>query len=72
MSVVLRDSQYKRIVERLVKLRLDKGWTQGDVAKRLNTHQSRISRIESCETQLDVLQLKEFAKLYGVQVEDLY
>ena len=52
------------IVERLKKERLESGLGQVEVAKKLGKTQSYVSKIESGQRRFDVLQLKEFAKLY--------
>jgi len=52
------------IVERLKKARLESGLGQVEVAKKLGKTQSYVSKIESGQRRFDVLQLKEFAKLY--------
>ncbi len=56
------------MIKKLVKARKNAGFTQVDVAKKLGVHQSFISKIESCQRRVDVLELKRFAKLYGVKI----
>lgn len=55
---------HKKIVERLKQARLDSGFSQIEVAKKIGKTQSYISKIESGQRRFDVLQLKEFVKLY--------
>ncbi len=62
MSIWSED--YKAIKARLKKARLAAGLKQTDVAKLLNRPQSYISDCEKGDKKLDVLELKEFAKLY--------
>ncbi|MBI3551620.1 MAG: helix-turn-helix transcriptional regulator [Elusimicrobia bacterium] len=57
--------KHKLIIERLRRARLDAGFRQIDVAKKLRTPQSYISRCESGDHRLDVVELETFAKLYG-------
>ncbi|MBC8394295.1 MAG: helix-turn-helix transcriptional regulator [Deltaproteobacteria bacterium] len=56
--------QYRAIIEKLKEARLQRGLTQLQVAKTLGVGQSFISKIESGQYRLDILQLQEFAKLY--------
>ena len=56
--------EHKKIVERLKEARLDAGLGQVEVAEKLGRTQSYVSKIESGQRRFDVLQLKEFAKLY--------
>jgi len=56
--------QYKTIIHNLKEARLKQGLTQKDVAKHFGVGQSFISKIESGQYRLDILQLQEFAKLY--------
>ncbi len=61
-SVFTKD--YGVFLERLRKARIDAGLTQVDVAKRLKKPQSFVSKAESGERRIDVVELKIFAKLY--------
>lgn len=56
--------EHQKIVERLKQARLDAGLGQVEVAKKLSRTQSYVSKIESGQRRFDVLQLKEFAKVY--------
>lgn len=64
MPRAIYSEDHKAIVERLVKARLEVGFSQVDVAEKLGRTQSYVSKIESAQRRFDVLQLKEFAKLY--------
>lgn len=57
------------IVTLLKKARLEAGFKQIEAAKKLGKTQSYISKIESGQRRFDVLQLKEFAKLYKKPLE---
>tara|TARA_Y100000310_G_C20243867_1_gene605899 strand:- start:276 stop:497 length:222 start_codon:yes stop_codon:yes gene_type:complete len=63
------EKEHKKIVERLKKARIDAGLGQVEVAKKLGRTQSYLSKIESGQRRFDVLQLKEFAKLYKKDVD---
>ena len=56
--------RYKKIVEKLKEARIQHKLTQLEVAKHFNVGQSFISKIESGQYRLDIIQLQEFAKLY--------
>jgi DNA-binding XRE family transcriptional regulator len=64
MPRAIYTKDHNAIVERLKKARLEAGLGQVEVAKKLNRTQSYLSKIESGQRRFDVLQLKEFAKLY--------
>ena len=64
MPRALYTKDHNLIVERLKKARLESGLGQIEVAKKLGKTQSYLSKIESGQRRFDVLQLKEFAKLY--------
>ena len=55
---------YRRMLARLVRARELAGLTQRDAARSLGMPQSRLSRIESGERRLDVIELAELARLY--------
>jgi len=52
------------LVERLKKARKEAGLNQEDVAKLLGVTQSYISKIESGQRRIDIVQLKRFTKIY--------
>jgi transcriptional regulator with XRE-family HTH domain len=56
--------QYRHLAQSLRLARLKTGLDQSKVAKIIGRTQSYISKIESGQLRVDVLQLKEFAKLY--------
>lgn len=56
--------EHQKIIERLKQARLDAGLGQVEVAEKLGRTQSYVSKIESSQRRFDVLQLKEFAKVY--------
>ncbi|MEO5798360.1 MAG: helix-turn-helix transcriptional regulator [Gemmatimonadales bacterium] len=55
---------YREFLQRLVRARQAAGLTQADVAKALRIPQSRVSRMESGERRIDVIELRDFAVLY--------
>ena len=64
MPRAIYQDDHKKIVERLKKARVEAGLGQIEVAEKLSRTQSYVSKIESGQRRFDVLQLKEFAKLY--------
>ncbi len=71
MDKTIRTKEYARFIDKLQKARIEAGLKQIDVAKKLKRPQSYISRVESGEYRLDILEVKRFAKLYGKSVEEL-
>lgn len=64
MPRAIYENDHKQIVERLKKARLESGLGQVEVVKKIGKTQSYLSKIESGQRRFDVLQLKEFAKIY--------
>jgi len=64
MSRIIYSKEHKYIVEKLKKARKQTGFDQKKVAKLLGKTQSYVSKVESGQRRLDVVQLKEFAKIY--------
>lgn len=65
MPKTIHSKQHRAIVERLRRARVEAGLRQIDAAKKLRKQQSYISRCESGEHRLDVVELQVFAELYG-------
>jgi len=62
---------YKITIEKLKKARLSAGLTQVDTSKKLNKSQSYISKVENSQRRIDVIELKELAKLYKINPAEL-
>lgn len=62
----------KSFADNLRRLRLEKGYTQENLAEKLGVAPQSVSRWECGTTLPDVMLLPALAKLYGVTVDDLY
>jgi transcriptional regulator with XRE-family HTH domain len=69
MDKTIKTKEYAKFIEKLRKARLGAGLKQIDVAKKVKRPQSYISRVESGEYRLDILEVKKFAKIYGKSIE---
>lgn len=58
------NEDHKTVVKKLKQARLEIGLDQKQVANMLKKTQSYVSKIESGQRRLDVIQLKSFAKIY--------
>ncbi len=56
---------------RIKKLRLDRGWSQEDLARRLKVRQSLVSKWERAEAKPRPVNLLKTGKVFGVSVEFL-
>ena len=65
-AIYSKDHQY--IVEQLKKARKEAGLEQTEVAKLLGKTQSHISKVEAGQRRIDIVSLKEFAKLYDKDI----
>ncbi len=59
-----RGAAYRRFLARLRAARAAAGLTQVEVARRLGRSQAFVSKSESGDRRVDVIELKAFAKLY--------
>ena len=64
MPKSIYSKDYRNVIERLRKTRLDAGLKQSEVAQKLKKPQSYISKIERGERRIDIAELKELAKIY--------
>lgn len=62
--------KYSRMLGALRAARVEAGLTQTDVAKRFGAHASFVSKCESGERRIDVIELSLFCELYKVTVSD--
>lgn len=59
---------YRRLIQTLRRFREHCGLTQQEVAGKLGTHASFISKCESGERRIDVVELATFCKLYDTDL----
>jgi len=64
MAHPIHISAYKRFLKKLVQARKDSGLSQMQVAKRLKTRQTWVSKSELGERRVDVVELSQFARIY--------
>jgi len=69
MSKTIYSKDHKFLVEQLKKARNEAGLGQKDAAEILCKTQSYLSKIESGQRRIDVIQLKEFARVYKKPLE---
>lgn len=69
MKKSIYKKEYKKVVDSLKKARHESGLTQAQVANKLGCHQSYISKIERMERRIDIIELKELAKIYKKQLD---
>lgn len=58
------------LVGLLRELRIEAGLTQIDLAARIEKHQNYVSRYESGQRKLDVLEVREICQAIGITLED--
>lgn len=64
MNKTIYSKEHKYLVTKLKKARMESGLNQKEAAKLLRKGQSYISKIESGQLRVDIIQLKEFAGIY--------
>lgn len=64
MGKTIYSKDHKFLVEKLKKARIKAGLDQGKTAELLGKTQSYISKIEAGQRRIDIVTLKEFAKIY--------
>jgi len=69
MPKTIYSKEHRKLVERLKKARKEAGLDQEAVAKLLRVTQSYISKIESGQRRIDVVQLRRFARVYKKKID---
>lgn len=63
-------AQRGRLVSLLREMRIEAGLTQVDLAARIEKDQAYVSRYESGQRRLDVLEVREICQVIGVTLEE--
>lgn len=66
----LNKKEYKILLEQLYRLRLSSCLRQSDLADKLKTPQSFISKIESGERRIDLIELREICIALGSNLKE--
>jgi ribosome-binding protein aMBF1 (putative translation factor) len=61
---------YQRLIQALRQAREQAGLKQEDVAAQLGTYASFVSKCESGERRIDVIELSTFCRIYGVDLAE--
>lgn len=64
MPKTIFSKEHKQIVEKLKQAREDSGIDQKTAGKLLGKTQSYVSKIEAGQRRIDIIQLKNFSKIY--------
>lgn len=71
MEKSITTERHRQLSELLRRLREEAGLTQVDLADRLQVSQSVISKVESGQRRLDLVQLETYAQGLGVELKTL-
>jgi transcriptional regulator with XRE-family HTH domain len=65
-SILKKD--YEKLLQKIKKAREEAGLTQKEAAKKLRAHQSFMSKVETGERRIDVIELKKLAEIYKKKI----
>jgi transcriptional regulator with XRE-family HTH domain len=65
------DPQYVEFIARLRNARKAKGYVQAELAELLNKPQSFVSKIETCERRIDVIEAARWCAVLEVSLQEL-
>ena len=71
MEKSLQTAGHQKLAELIRTLRVESGQTQVELAERLGETQSAVSKVESGQRRLDLVQLATYATALGIKVSKL-
>ena len=67
----IHSKEYGELIKRLIKARKEADLTQAQVSKMLKKPQSYMSKIETCQRRIDILEVKVLAKIYRMDISEI-
>ncbi len=71
MATSIHLARYREFCRRLRQAREAAGLTRAEVGRRLRRDQTFVSKIETCERRLDLIETDELAAIYGCPLASL-
>lgn len=71
MAKSMHTAAWNKLLDQLVEMRLARGWTQQELADRIERTQSFVSKIERGERRLDVLEFCQWMHALGNDPADV-
>ena len=66
----IHNEAYRKSIALLKAKRLEQGITQDQLAEKMQVGQALISKIETCERRLDIIELREICKSIGISFSE--
>ena len=67
----IHDQRYIEVIAQLRKARERSGRTQGEIAQMLGRPQSYVSKVETCERRIDVIELLQLCRVIRATVAEV-
>ena len=70
MDKSIHNSSYRAVIALLRQKRSERGVTQEKMAELLQISQATLSKIETCERRLDIIELRQFCRVLNISFLD--
>ena len=70
MDKSIHATQYRTMIKLLREMREERKITQEQLAERLHVKQAFISKVETCERRLDMIELRQICQSLGIAMTD--
>ena len=67
----IHDQRYIEVIALVRRARERSGRTQGEIAQMLGRPQSYVSKVETCERRIDVVELLQLCRVIGVTIAEV-
>ena len=71
MPKSIHDQRYIEVISLMRQAREASGRTQGEIAQMLGRPQSYISKVETCERRIDVIELLQLCRVVGITLAEI-